>query len=168
MTRTLTASSLAGLSADEVLALWAAANRIHEARLVDPELREAMLARLDDLDDRHLAEQIRAELDGTAPGAVLAGHWREVVPNRPALGAFRGAFPRRDSLHAPVAAEWYTEDPDRLRYFVAEVATFTKDPRRLAEAALQLAEDVGIPSATAEPIIAQALRDLKGGGRRAG
>lgn len=83
-----TTLDLGNLSPDELLGLWERVERVKRARSVDPELREAILSRVEQLGDRILALDIRAELDEFAPAAVLSEYWRELVPNRPVLGSF--------------------------------------------------------------------------------
>jgi hypothetical protein len=60
----------------------------HAARRADPEIYQAIIERLDGIDPEE-ADQIRAELGRAVhPWAVLAGHWRSLIPDRPALGAY--------------------------------------------------------------------------------
>ncbi|MHB1845328.1 MAG: hypothetical protein ACYCWW_10910 [Deltaproteobacteria bacterium] len=149
---------LSQLSADDLARLWDAARRVHQARSVDPELRAALLGRLDELEDRDLAERVRAELDEAAPAAVLEAHWPEIVPNRPALGTFAGAFPRRNRVVVPTASEWIADDPERLAGVVAEMARFSSDWRAIADATAKLADQAGIAEDVADAVIVQALR----------
>jgi hypothetical protein len=93
MSRTLTNDDLEALSPDEVLDLWERVNTVKTVRAADPELRAAILARaaealLEGRVDEREAGQIRAQLDQFIPSAVLAGHWRGLIRDRAALGAF--------------------------------------------------------------------------------
>jgi hypothetical protein len=68
--------------------LWAELQSRHAARLADPELYQGIVGRLDAINPKE-ADQVRAELGRSVhPRAVLAGHWRSLVSDRPALGAF--------------------------------------------------------------------------------
>jgi hypothetical protein len=78
---------LAELDADSLLRLWERVDTIKTLRAADPELREAMIQRAELL-DRLAADQIKLELDTYLPAVVLAAHWRELVPDSPALGAY--------------------------------------------------------------------------------
>jgi hypothetical protein len=118
-------------------ALWARVNDLNEHRKLDPELRKALL---------RLAEKIS-----------LAGHFTELVEDKPAMGA----FPRRDSMEAPTVEEWLREDPRRLRGVTLEIARFSSDDRVVAEAVLSLAEAVGIDQRLAIDVTAHALRDAR-------
>ena len=64
--------------------------RLRYLREIDPPLREAILVRLGKLNPPHTRE-IRAALDEMLPAAVLMSYWRELIPDRPALGAYRRA-----------------------------------------------------------------------------
>lgn len=76
--------------ADDVLRVWAEANRILVHRAIDPELRGAISQRAGDL-GAPLTSAIRAELDQATPAVVLEARWRELIYDRPAVGAFRSA-----------------------------------------------------------------------------
>ena len=73
---------------DDLEAAWWALERRWAVRRVDPELREAILARLDRLEEPD-AQEIREALEELAPAVVLAVYWRVLVPEVPALGAYR-------------------------------------------------------------------------------
>ena len=130
-------------------------------RKIQPELRRDLL-RVAERVDPDLAERLKDELDEAVPAAVLEAHWRELVPDRAALGA----FPRRDCIEAPTASELLTEDPLRLRNVTLEVARFTKDDRLVAESVLSLAEQLGIDPELAVDVVTHGLMDAArpGGG----
>jgi hypothetical protein len=151
---------LADLTADQVLELWSRVEQAEATREVDPELRASILKRCDQLGDRDLAAAIREELDVAHPAVVLEQHWRELIADRPTLGAFRGAFPRRDRVVVPTADEWLREDPRRLGNIVAEVARFTVDLKAITVSVLELADRLGIDEQEADRIVCAALRNL--------
>jgi len=58
------------------------------ARDADPAIYEAITDRLEVIDPEE-ADQIRMELGRAVhPRAVLGGHWRSLIRNQPALGAY--------------------------------------------------------------------------------
>jgi hypothetical protein len=62
--------------------------RLQAARKVEPELYAAIVSRLESVTPEEAA-QVRAELGhAVRPSAVLAGHWRTLIPDRPALGFY--------------------------------------------------------------------------------
>jgi len=136
--------------------LWQKVDALAQHRKVDPELRKDIL-RVAKRVCPALGAQLEREFDVAVPAAVLEAHQHELIENRPALGA----FPRRDTIEAPTAAEWLTEDPRRLRGVVFEIARFTKDDRLVAESAVKLADTLGIELHLAGDIIAAALRDAR-------
>ena len=87
---TLTTAALAALTADEVLALWQRVETVKAARAAHPNLFDALADRLDAMADREAAEGIRADLEHCHPAAVLGAYWRQLIPDRPALGAYLG------------------------------------------------------------------------------
>jgi hypothetical protein len=137
-------------------ALWAKINELAEHRKIQPELRRDLL-RVAAKVDPDLVPQLKRELDEVVPSAVLEAHQDELIPDRPAFGA----FPRRDTIEAPTVDEWLKEDPIRLRGVVLEVARFCKDDRRVVESVLALAERLGIDPRLAGDIIGPALRDVR-------
>jgi hypothetical protein len=79
--------------ADDLARLWAELEWRRASRNADPELFDAICQRLADLEEsgdmaRLDADAIRAELRQSHPAAVLNAHWRQLLPDRPALGAF--------------------------------------------------------------------------------
>jgi hypothetical protein len=82
-------------SADVILTVVSEAERIHEHRLVDADLREDVLrvtaqALAEGRVSEAEAATIREELDDVHPAAVLETWWRQIIPrlDRPTLGAF--------------------------------------------------------------------------------
>jgi len=109
--------------------------------------------------DDSTMEALEALSDGTPPVSIedrdfLRAHLREIVPDRLALGA----FPRRDDRNAPIADEWFREDPSRLARVVTEMRRFTADERRVAEAGAALARELGLEEEAAVEAIATGLR----------
>jgi hypothetical protein len=137
-------------------ALWAKVDELARHRKIQPELRRDLL-RVAERVDPELAERLEDELDEAVPAAVLEAHWRELVPDRAALGA----FPRRDCTEAPTALEWLLEDPLRLRNVTLEIARFTKDDRLVAESVLGLAEQLGIDPELAVDVVTHGLIDAR-------
>lgn len=155
-------TTASAMSPGEVELLWQEHERLHLLRTADPEARRAIRDRLPSLPPE-LAAEIEAELEQVRPAVVLHAHWKELVLDRPALGA----FPRRDTLAAPIAAEWLGEDPGRLVWVVREMARFGHpDWHRIAEAVAAIADGADIAEAVADPLIAGAIRALRDGGQR--
>ena len=154
-----TTLDLANLSPDAILRLWEATRRVHAARASDPRLRADILRRCQQLEDGDLAATIRAELDETHPGVVLEAHWRELIPNRPALGA----FPRHELIATGSPDQWIKDDPRRLTGVVHEMARFTENLKEIAQGALDLADRLGIDEQEADRIVCAAFRDSGGG-----
>lgn len=150
------ARSLLAAAPDVLARLFEKVEALHRRRRIDPNLRRDIL-RVAATAAPALVEQLKLELDEATPPAVLEAHEHELIPERPALGAFR----RRDTLDAPLISEWLTEDPTRLRGVVYEVGRFCKDDRRVVETVLALAEQLGIDGHLAANIIGCALRDTR-------
>jgi hypothetical protein len=141
----------------EILArLWETVDELWRHRQIDPELRRDIL-RVAAKVGPDLVAQLEDELDEVVPAAVLEAHAHELIPNRAALGA----FPRRDSIEAPTASEWLTEDPLRLRNVTLEIARFSKDDRLVAESVLGLAELLGIDPDLAVDVVTHGLIDAR-------
>ncbi|HTV11390.1 MAG TPA: hypothetical protein VME20_05960 [Acidimicrobiales bacterium] len=73
--------------------LWAELEARHASRNSDPELYDGVARCLDAAEHAGRltaagAEVIRAEMAGAHPAAVLEAHWRALVADRPAVGAF--------------------------------------------------------------------------------
>ena len=136
--------------------VWERVNVLAEHRKIDPELRRRIL-RVAEKVAPTLVEQLKLELDTATPRVVLEAHASELIPDRPALGA----FPAADKLTAPSIDAWIIEDPTRLRGVVVEVARFCKDDRRVVESVLVLADQLGIDQRLAGSIIGPALRDVR-------
>jgi hypothetical protein len=80
-------------SVEDIERVWHQIQRYHAARDADPQLYDAVAKRIDEaLTDGSIAEaeaeKFRAELDQAHPAAVLAAHWRSLIRDRPALGAY--------------------------------------------------------------------------------
>jgi hypothetical protein len=69
---------------------WMALRRRRAVRDADPELREAIIRHCDRLPSE-VAAPILVDLDEMHPAAVLDGHLRTLVADRPTIGAFRRA-----------------------------------------------------------------------------
>ena len=136
--------------------LWQEVVGIWQTRNVDPKLRAAVIHLAQEVDPA-LAEQIKHELDEAVPAAVLEAHWRELIPDKPALGA----FPRQVTTEAPTLDEWLRVDPRRLRGIVLEACRFSRDERRVVEGVLELAHRLGIDLALASDIVTHALIDAR-------
>lgn len=158
------AIDLDSLNADQVLELWSRVEKAKATRDADPELRTAILKRCGQLNDRDLGATIRKELDEASPAVVLEAHFAELVPNRPALGAFRGAWPRRARLDTPSADEWLKEDPRRLAGVVVEMRRFSSDLPKIVQSVLDLADSLSIEADLADRIVTGALRDARRSG----
>jgi hypothetical protein len=148
--------ALLAAPADVLARLFEMTEALAKHRRIDPQLRRDIV-RVAEKVAPALVEQLERELDEATPAAVLEAHEHELIEDRPALGA----FPRRDTLAAPLLAEWLTEDPTRLRGVVYEVGRFCKDDRRVVETVLALAEQLGIDGHLAANIIGCALRDTR-------
>ncbi|MGA3219992.1 MAG: hypothetical protein ABSE77_13090 [Acidimicrobiales bacterium] len=153
----------------DVERLWNEINRLHKVRGIDPELREGILRQLSEaVSEARLGEveasTIRAELDRDYPSAVLSSHWRQIIRDRPALGA----FPRRKLPHVPTPEEWLREDPSRLAGVVAEMRHFGINFSAIVQAAVHLADCAGIDTRKADQTIAKAVWELRGGVRSVG
>jgi hypothetical protein len=143
--------------APDVLAkLWLKVDELWRHRRIDPELRRDIL-RVAAKIAPALVGQLEDELDEAVPAAVLEAHWRELIPDRPTLGAIPG--PGR--LTAPSIEDWLREDPRRLRGVVLEAARFCADDRRVVEGALSLAFELEINLSLAGDIVGQALIDAR-------
>lgn len=137
--------------------------RLDDLRKVDPELRADIERVISEaLADNRIANEdatrLRHDLDEITPAAMLAANFHELVPNRPALGAYkhlRYELPKVDPL-AEVRQRDH-DDPTRLRGLVREIATFTDDREQIVRAAVAHAEACGISEETFVPIIAAAL-----------
>ncbi len=138
-------------------------DRRHAARELDPDLWYALRRRCDELEQRnpHLASEIRRLLDEISPKVVAAEYWRELVPDRPALGHYLRAFPRRDLLTAPSADDWLRADPRRLAGVVVEMRRFSNDLPGIVRAVLALADGAGIDAELADRIVCAALREAE-------
>jgi hypothetical protein len=141
---------------DVLARVWERLDALAKHRKIDFELRRRIL-RVAEKVAPTLVEQLELELDVAAPAAVLAAHQTELIPDRPALGA----FPAASKMTAPSIDAWIIEDPTRLRGVVAEVARFCKDDRRVVESVLVLADQLGIDQHLAGSIIGPALRDVR-------
>lgn len=150
---------LADLTADELLTLWSRVEDAKRLKAVDPDLRLAIVKRCAFIKNRTAAEAIRGELEEFHPALVLENHWRELIPNRPALGSIRGAFPRRDVPEIPTPEDWIKDDPRRLVRVVHEMSRFTDDLKVITESVLALADSLGIDEEFADRVICSALRD---------
>jgi hypothetical protein len=148
-------------------AAWHELQRAHAIKTADPELRRNIERAVTiALNDGRLTEdqatEISAELEATTPPVVLEAHWRELIPDRPMLGA----FPRHEVGPAPDLGEWYRADPNRLRGLVAEAGRFSSDLRLIAASALDAADKFGIPEDVADRIVSDALHVLNRGQRQ--
>lgn len=168
----MTPADLDAIGLTELERITASLDRLRAHRRIDPELRAAILRRVDEaeaagrlsVDD---ATTIRTQLDAVTPAAVLAGTWESVVPPDVLFGPTIGAFPRRTTADVPEPVEWIRRDPARLAHVVAEMARFTSDLKRVAVEVLRLADGLGIPEETADTIVTGALSALaKQGARR--
>jgi hypothetical protein len=141
-----------------------AAPKIPPARTIEANDSSAVLVDLDSLtaeDLDHLraikrreeqAERDRLDQE-LAERAELRDNWREVIPDRPALGA----FPRRDRVVAPTGDELIVDDPHRLANVVVEMLRFTTDEAKVISAAALYAANLGIEDPVAESAIAEGL-----------
>lgn len=146
-------ATLAELSADDVLRLWERVARVKAVRSASPELRQAILDHVDDLGPE-VAAEVRSALEHSHPVAVVVSFW----PDKPALGA----FPKPEH-RAPDPVAWFGATRI-LEQFVKEMTLFTKDRRRVVDAAIELADQLGVPQDEADRIIAGIVR----GGRNVG
>jgi hypothetical protein len=146
-------ATLAELSADDVLRLWERVARVKAVRSASPELRQAILDHVDELGPE-VAAEVRAALEHSHPVAVVVSFW----PDKPALGAF--PKPER-SAPDPVAVFGATRLLDQ---FVREMLVFTRDRQRVVNAAIELADQLGVPQPEADAIIAGVVH----GGRNVG
>jgi hypothetical protein len=144
-------------SPPDVLALlFEKVDALARHRKIDPELRAAIV-RVAEGVDPDLAGQLARQLDEVTPAAVLAGHARDLIEDRPSLGA----FPAQDRLPDSSIENWLREDPRRLRGVTLEVCRFNSDNRLVVEGVLQLAEALGIELRLAGDIVGSALRDAR-------
>lgn len=163
MTRLFSAEALDALSGEDLEVLYSEVHRRRAPLQADPKLSAALsravaAAEADGRVSAHEAEQIRAELARYHPGSVLAGWRRKLLVDRPALGAFRAAFPRSIDI-----GELYRREPVRaLAAYMAEVARFAgHDEDRILETAADFAQRLGIPDRTAEDALVAGLRQLR-------
>ncbi|HTV11389.1 MAG TPA: hypothetical protein VME20_05955 [Acidimicrobiales bacterium] len=96
----------------------------------------------------------------TSQGAKLSG------PH--ASPGSRAAFPRRGREDAPTAEELLRQDPRRLAFVIFEAARFGGDLKAVVEGVLILADSLGIEEATADAVVADAVREIRARGNRAG
>ena len=155
---------LDALSPSDIEHLWWEMRRAHDFANADPELRtditRAINAALDTgRIDECRALEIEVMLESAVPAVVLEQCWRELIPNKPALGA----FPRRELGPAPDLGEWYRADPTRLYGLVTEIGRFTSDLKLIAASALDTADKFGIPEDVADQIVSDALHALHSG-----
>ena len=136
--------------------LWEQVEDIWRHRKIDPGLRSDIL-RVAAKIDPTLGAQLEREMDKAVPSAVLAAHQAELIPDRPALGA----FPRSDKLAATSIDAWLVEDPLRLRGVVIEACRFCRDDRLVVTAVMQLAEQLGIDLELAKGVVCHALIDAR-------
>jgi hypothetical protein len=136
--------------------LWEKVDALAQHRKVDAELRAAILRVAAKVAPDSIA-QIEHELDEAIPAVVLEAHKAELIPNRPALGA----FPTKDRLAGCSIEDWLRADPLRLRGVALEAGRFCCDNRSVAQGVLQLAENLGIDLQLAGDIVAQALIDSR-------
>jgi hypothetical protein len=145
---------LAQLSAEDVERVYAELARRRAPREASPGVYDALVAALGKL-PAELAAAIRADLDaGVHPIAVVAAHFGD----KPALGAFA-----QPPLPVPDPVAWFGATRI-LEQSVREMTVFTKDRRRVVEAAIELADQLGVPQGEADAIIAGIVH----GGRNVG
>lgn len=163
MTRILSAEELSALSGEDLEVLYAEVHRRRGPVQENPKLaagvsRAVAVAESAGRLSAQEAAQVRSELARYHPGSVLAGWWRKLLPDRPALGAFRTAFPRSADI-----GELYRRDPERaLSAYMAEVARFAgHDEDKVLETAAAFAQRVGIPDQVAEDALVAGLRRLR-------
>lgn len=90
------------------------------------------------------------------------------VPARVSSGKYPPAFPRHGLPDAPDAAELLRQDPSRLAAVAHEMARFSTDLRAICQAAIDLADGVGIEEAVADQVVGHAIREIRAGRRRVG
>jgi hypothetical protein len=146
---------LAG-SPDVLANLWLKVDELWRHRQLDPQLRRDIL-RVAEKVGPDLVAQLKLELDEAVPASVLEAHAHELIPDRPALGA----FPSPDRLAAPSIEDWFRQDPRRLRGVVLEAARFCADDRLVVEGALSLAFKLEIDLSLAGDIVGHALIDAR-------
>ncbi len=155
----LTPAELDELSLADLERLWHALERRSAVRAADPELRQAILRRLEEAVgagrvSRGRAGVIRAELERVPPSVLLDAHRDEILDlHRPALGAFRRPV---DDPYRP-----FKDDPQRLADYMLAGAGVTTDEELLIRAASDLAERAGVPDVVAEPVLVQGLRAVR-------
>jgi hypothetical protein len=144
---------LAKLSAEDVERVYAELARRRAPREVAPRTHAALLAALPKLPPE-VATEVRADLDaGLHPLAVVVARFGD----KPALGAFP-----KPELPVPDPVAWFGATR-LLEQSVREMQVFTKDRRRVVDAAIELADQLGVPQAEADAIIA----GIVNGGRNA-
>ena len=141
-------------SAEDLDRLWQELARRRAPCEASPRVYDALLAALRKLPPE-LASAIKADLDvGAHPVSVVVGHFGD----KPSLGAFpQPELPPAD----PVA--WFGASR-LLEQSVKEMRVFTRDRRRVVEAAIELADQLGITPSDADAIIARVVH----GGRNVG
>ena len=116
------------------------------------------------------AEEAAATDQRAAEIADLDEHrenWREQIPNRPSLGAYKHL--RRELSAIDPVAEIRTrhrDDPTGLVEIVREIARFSHDREVIVRTAVAHAETCGITEDVFVPIITDAIRNLPRGGDR--
>lgn len=94
MARTLSDAQIASLTAEDLDLIWQQQQRQYDARRGgEPELFDAMCQLAADAEasgrlNHRTADAIRYELSHLKPSVVLGCYWRELIPDRPALGSF--------------------------------------------------------------------------------
>lgn len=79
---------MAALTPDEVLALWQRVVAVKAIRAADPGLFDAVLRAAGKVLDKRTAREISDALEHSHPAAVLNAYWRQLLPDRPAVGAY--------------------------------------------------------------------------------
>jgi len=140
-------------SAEDLERLWQEIARQRAPREASPRVYDALLAVLHKLPPE-LAAAIKADLNaGLHPVVVVAAR----LADKAALGAFP-----QPELPAPDPITWFGATR-LLEQSVREMQAFTRDRRRVVEAAIELADQLGVPQAEADAIIAGIVH----GGRNA-
>jgi hypothetical protein len=143
----------------DVERVWEELEKRHELRAIAPEFRvgvERAFRRAVKAGRIHESEgeAIRRELDEAHPAIVLAAHWKKLISDRPALGAF-DPQPSPGDMAGPNT--WLRQDSARLTAVVIEMRRFEKDERRVAAAALDHARRLGIDENAAVRSVALGL-----------
>ena len=147
-----------------------------EAQVLN-ELVDVLLAQVAPEHERDSFKNWVGAVDRQADPATIRALEARRLLDRPTVGYFRTAFPRRPNLNAATADEALREDPSRLAAFFIEATRWRWDKpddeyaaieRRVVELAIEYAANLGIADDIAEAAIADGVKQARAGRRGGG